>query len=499
MDESELVLVWAPRGRDGALTVRLLLRHGIVARECAGIDDLLHAVETAGCAVLTAETLTYERRDVLADRLAKQPPWSDFQLVLFAPARADVADRGLDEVKSLGNVAILERPVQSGTLVTAVSSALRARRRQYEARDAIHRRDQFLAMLGHELRNPLGAITLALETMPAGDGQTRQRAIIERQTRHLSRLVDDLLDVARVTSGKVRLEKHTIDLAEVVQRCLHSAELAAKTGGITLSFAKPATPMLVEGDLVRLEEVFNNLISNAIKYSATGSHVEVRARDDGDECVVDVTDEGIGIPTEMLPRVFDLFTQVEGSLARSQGGLGIGLTLARSLIDLHDGTIRATSAGLGKGSTFTVRLPRAAAGRAQRISQPIATAPESGMRVVLVEDNCDLLDMTRELLESCGCEVSTAPDGNLGLELLIAEQPDIAFVDIGLPGIDGFEIAERVRARANGHTYLVAMSGYGQPEDQQRALAAGFDRHLTKPVTADALREAMGTARRARV
>ena len=497
-DTSQLVLVWAPRGRDAALTVRMLERHGICAKECSGLDELLGSVEHVGCAVLTTESLTCAARDTLATRLEAQPPWSDFPMILFAPPRTDVADRGLDEIQSLGNVSILERPVQSGTLVTAIRAALRGRNRQYEARDAIHQRDQFLAMLGHELRNPLAAIMLALEALPGEAERSKPHAVIERQTHHLARLVDDLLDVARVTSGKVRIDPQPVDLADIVQRCLQSAELAARQRSMLLSFenASESGSTCVEGDLVRLEEVFNNLISNAIKYSPAGSRVLVRVKCDDASCIVEVKDHGIGITAEMLPRVFDLFTQVEGSLARSAGGLGIGLTLVKSLVGLHGGTVEASSPGLGYGSTFTVRLPRSTA----RTHAPASAASHemAPLRVVLVDDNHDVLEMTRDLLEACGCEVATAPDGLSGLDLLIAKQPDIAFVDIGLPGIDGFQIAERARASKVDQTYLVAMSGYGQPEDQQRAIAAGFDRHLTKPVTVAALREAMGTAKRLR-
>lgn len=494
-DVSEHVLVWAPRGRDAALTVQMLARHDLKAKECSGLAELLDGIERFGCAVLTADSVDPTARAAIADRLARQPPWSDFPLVLFAPLRVDAADRGLDEIKTLGNVSVLERPVQIATLISTIRSGLRARRRQYEARDAIHRRDQFLAMLGHELRNPLAAIVLALEAMPITADQAKARAVIERQSHHLARLVDDLLDVARVTSGKVRLEKRTVDLGEIVQRCLQSAELAAKERQITLVLDRCATPMHVEGDLVRLEEIFNNLISNAIKYSPTGSRVTMRAHGDEGACIVEVIDQGIGIAGEMLPRVFDLFTQVEASLARSQGGLGIGLTLVKSLVELHGGSIRAGSPGLGRGSTFTVELPRSHADVEHPEGARVAST--SPLRVVLVDDNTDVLEMTRDFLEACGCEVTTAPDGETGLELLLAEQPDLAFVDIGLPGIDGFQLAERARPGLD-QTYLVAMSGYGQPEDQQRALAAGFDRHLTKPVTVATLREAMGTAKRPR-
>ncbi len=359
----ELVLVWAPRGRDGTLACELLKRTGIAADTCATVGELIARMNTVGCAVITAEALDRTARDALAAALTEQPPWSDFPIVLFAPRGVDRADEALAAVKLLGNVAILERPVHSGTLVSAVVSALRGRRRQYEARDAIHRRDEFLAMLGHELRNPLAAIMLALETSPAlpTDPGAKQRTIIDRQARHLTRLVDDLLDVARVTSGKVRLQREPIDLNDVAQRCIHGAELAARTRSISLHGSYASAPLMVDGDLVRLEEILNNLIGNAIKYSPAHARVEVRTSSEPGWCVVDIVDTGIGIAPEMLGRVFDLFAQAESSLERSQGGLGIGLTLVHSLVELHGGTIAAQSLGIGHGSRFTVRLPANAA------------------------------------------------------------------------------------------------------------------------------------------
>jgi len=496
--DSELVLVWAPHGRDATLTIRLLERHGFRAKECRRIEELTKNLDCAGCAVLTAESMTRDGRDRLTLALAEQPPWSDFPLILFAPSGADLDDRGLDEIKLLGNVTILERPVHTGTLISAVRSALRGRDRQYEAREAIQRRDQFLAMLGHELRNPLAAITFALETMPPSLEVDRQRTVIDRQTRHLARLVDDLLDVARVTSGKVRLERQPVDLDEIVARCVQGAEAAARARRITVHHERNHEPLVVDGDLVRLEEVFNNLIGNALKYSPENTRVDITTHGDATTCRVDVIDQGIGIGQDMLPRVFDLFAQADVALDRSRGGLGIGLTLVRSLVELHGGVVSASSQGKGKGSRFTVKLPRVH-GHLPRHTPHSTAIVDQPLKVVLVEDNADLLEMTRDLLESCGCEVATAPDGNAGLELLLAEQPDIAFVDIGLPGIDGYCVAQNAREQHLDGTYLVAMSGYGQPEDQQRAIAAGFDRHLTKPVTIAALRDAMGTAKRARI
>ena len=488
-DRSERVVIWAPRGRDGALACQLLERQGLLAEVIGTPAQLAAAVTDAGCALVTAEALGAQDRQELRSALEAQPPWSDFPIILSASHGAAGMDRSgevLVAVQELGNVTILDRPVPSRSLISAVVAALRARRRQYEARDAIVRRDQFLAMLGHELRNPLAAMTLAIEALskpggpPTGD---RQRAILERQSRHLARLVDDLLDVARVTSGKVQLELEPLDLAEVVRRCVHGAELAAQARGITLHAELGDGPLPVEGDLVRLEEVFNNLLTNALKYSRAGAHVTVTARGRDDRCVVEVTDTGIGIAPDMVGRVFELFVQADATLERSQGGLGIGLTLVRALVELHHGTISARSPGLGQGSTFVVELPRARAS-AQVIPAPRLAVIDEPIhrRVLVIEDNADLLEMTKDLLEDLGCDVDCATDGADGLARLLAAPPDVAFVDIGLPSLDGYAIAARARARGV-RSHLVAISGYGQSEDRERALAAGFDEHLTKPVS----------------
>jgi signal transduction histidine kinase/ActR/RegA family two-component response regulator len=494
-DTSELVVVWAPRGRDGALAVQLIERHGLQAAQVHSVDDLVARIPEVGCAVITAEVLTEQVRGTLLGALALQPPWSDFPFVLFSPRGIDRADEAIALANVLGNVSILERPVHSGELISALVSALRGRRRQYEAREAIRQRDQFLAMLGHELRNPLATILLAIESFTPGETDQpgdRQRAIIDRQARHLMRLVDDLLDVARVTSGKVRLQLEPLELTDVVQRCLHGAELAARSRAIELRLEPWPQPLPIDGDLVRLEEVFNNLIANALKYSPEGTRVTVTTRRDAGRCIAEITDTGIGIAPEMLDRVFELFAQADVSLDRSQGGLGIGLTLVRSLVQLHRGTITARSRGLGHGSTFVVELPMSRTAPRVRPAAHLAVV-ERQCRVLLVEDNADLLELTRDLLELAGCEVTCARDGADGLASLLARAPDVAFVDLGLPKLDGYAVA--ARARAHGVTsYLIAMTGYGQLDDQQRASEAGFDRHLTKPVTGAELRDALAAA-----
>jgi signal transduction histidine kinase/CheY-like chemotaxis protein len=496
-DPAESVLVWTTPGRDSVLAVQLIERHGLCAHAVNGVDELIEGIHEAGCAVIAAEVLTVEGRDRLGDALAAQPPWSDFPIILFAPGGLDRGDETLAAVKALGNVSILERPVRSGALISALGAALRGRRRQYESREAIFRRDQFLAMLGHELRNPLAAIMLAIETIPSGPGETffaRQRAIIERQSRHLARLVDDLLDVARVTSGKVRLQLAPIDVTEVVERCVSGAELGARSHRIDLRAELAPHPIYIDGDLVRVEEILNNLIANALKYSPQGARVSVRVRRERASCVIEVADTGIGMTPGALERVFDLFVQVDASLDRSRGGLGIGLTLVRSLVQLHRGTITAKSDGLGRGSTFVVELPLSrSAPRGDAPPTLVAVGDTERQRVLIVEDNVDLLEMTRDLLEQDNCEVVGASDGIDGLRRLLEWEPDVGFIDIGIPGIDGYGVAAEARKKGVG-AYLVAMTGYGQPEDQRRAIEAGFDRHVTKPVGGAALREALAFA-----
>jgi len=486
---AERVLVLTPSGRDGELASALLARNGLQAEVCTDIKMLVAELPDAGCAIVTTEALDADALAQIRSVLQAQPAWSDFPFILFAPQRADRTTDALEAVEALGNVALLERPVKGRTLVSSVVAALRARRRQYEGREAILRRDQFLAMLGHELRNPLAAIRLAIESLDAIAGTVgeKQRRIIERQSRHLARLVDDLLDVARVTSGKVNLQRARVDLNEVIQRCVQGVELAARERAIQLRARIANEPLQIFGDLVRLEEVFNNLIGNALKYSPDGARVDVIARRDDHDCVVDVIDTGIGIEANMLERVFELFTQVEGTLARSQGGLGIGLTLVRSLVELHDGTVEVDSKGLGCGTRFTVRLPALAA-TAGSSPTKLALVPESQqLRIVLVEDNADVLELTKELLELLGHTVTCASTGRQAIVTILHDTPDLALIDIGLPEVDGYEVARQIHAQLEPRPFLVALTGYGQDIDRERAREAGFDAHLTKPISPDEL------------
>jgi signal transduction histidine kinase/ActR/RegA family two-component response regulator len=493
------VLVLAPRGRDAELTAAVLDQFGFEAATFTTIADLIAQIaQGAGCAVLTQEALDSASQIALARALERQPAWSDFPLVVLVSAQSSPVSQLL--AVNLGNVTVLERPLAPNILLTAVKAALRARFRQYEARAAIHQRDQFLAMLGHELRNPLAAIVLA--TQLARDGSDRAQLgprleLIERQSTLLARLVDDLLDVARVTTGKVRLRREAVDIDVAIRSSISTLDDRARAHGVSVVFAA-TSGVIVEGDTVRIEQVLNNLLANAIKYSPSGRSVIVSSAVEGDTCVIRVRDQGIGVAPEMQGRVFDLFAQVDGSLERSEGGMGIGLTLVDRLVRLHGGRVELSSAGIGHGTELIVRLP---IGSPMKPANVIRLDPVQGrgLRVVLVEDNHDLRALTSEILEALGCTVELATDGKEGLALIVASKPDLALVDIGLPIMDGYEVARQVR-RALGHDpVLVAASGYGLEQDRENAHDAGFDLHITKPVDVKVMRDVLAFAREERL
>jgi signal transduction histidine kinase/ActR/RegA family two-component response regulator len=499
------VLVLAPSGRDGALTEKALVAAGMSVAVCTTPTALAAAMDAGvGALLLTEEALVPPVLDLLRTRLARQLPWSDLPIVVVATKRPDDRQsRSFHErVTALGNVTILERPLNPRSLVSALASGLRARHRQYEARDLlarieleVARRDQFLAMLGHELRNPLGAIRNVAEILqrsapagPDGPRTDRQLAILARQTRHLTRIVDDLLEVSRVSAGKVTLNRARLELEPLVEAVVEQLAPAAKQQRLELSFRAAAGRTAVYGDPVRLEQIFGNLVTNAIKYTPPGGRVEVIAEAAGQAAKVRVRDTGVGIAAEMLPTVFELFSQIENTLERSQGGMGIGLTLARSLVKLHGGEIEATSRGLGLGAEFVVTLPLAEPRAAPPSSLEVGVPPaQRGRRIVIVDDSPDNLVSLQDLLECLGHRVDAAADGLQAVDRIVALEPEIAIVDIGLPGIDGHEVARRVRKAIGGSVYLIALTGYGQAEDVERATSAGFDAHVAKPADIDAL------------
>jgi signal transduction histidine kinase/ActR/RegA family two-component response regulator len=353
-----------------------------------------------------------------------------------------------------------------------------------EASIANRAKDEFLAMLGHELRNPLAPIVTSLETMarrtPDADG--RERRVIERQVRHLSRLVDDLLDVSRIASGKVELHRDTVDLRQVVARALEQIEpmLASRSAP---RVAVPDEPVWVDGDAVRLAQVVCNLLINAAKFSDAAESIDVVLERTDAAARLCVRDRGIGIAPELMPHIFERFVQGDQALHRSSGGLGLGLAIARNLVELHGGTIEAESAGLGAGSTFVVTLPLATRAAAAPLPSATAVTAPQALRLLVVDDNVDAAESLALLLAMDGHEVKTAASGTDALQLLERYTPHIALLDIGLPVMDGYELARRMRDDARlGSIALVALTGYGSAADQERVLRAGFDVHLVKPV-----------------
>jgi signal transduction histidine kinase len=371
-------------------------------------------------------------------------------------------------------------------------SLARERQARALAEGANRAKDEFLAMLGHELRNPLHAITAAMAVIdrvpPASPHAERSREIVVRQARHLTDLVDDLLDVARVTSGKIVLDRKVIDLGRVVRRSVAVLQEAGRLGDhpVDLEIGEA----WISGDETRVEQIAVNLVENAVKYTPPGRRIRVRAAVEGNESLFEVSDEGEGIAAELLPRIFELFIQGERTLDRAQGGLGLGLTLVKNLVELHSGRVTAQSEGIGKGARFVVRLPRVDAPERQAPVARVAERDGRALRVLVVEDNADSAETLRTLLTLRGHEVDVAHDGPNAVERALATQPDVALVDIGLPIFDGFEVARRLRAAPGGDAIrLVALTGYGQPEDRKAAGASGFDSFLVKPVDLAALSE----------
>ncbi len=363
-----------------------------------------------------------------------------------------------------------------------------------ELEAASRAKDEFLAMLGHELRNPLAPIVTALQLMRLrGDSQTtREQNIIERQVKHLVRLVDDLLDVSRITRGKVELKKESVELGEVLSRAVEVASVLFEQRRHHLHVDVPASGLRWEGDPVRLAQVVANLLTNAARYTHAGGDIHLSATREraasGDEFVIRVKDNGVGIAAEMLPRVFDTFVQGHRDVDRAEGGLGIGLSLVKNLVAMHGGAVEAHSAGPGHGSEFVVRLP-APEQDAAAPEQASTSGVRSGTRrVLVVDDNTDAADLLAEILRSDGHEVSVAYDPPAALALLERFKPEVAIMDIGLPVMDGYELAARVRATPEGAgCRLIALTGYGQEGDRQRSQRAGFDGHLVKPVDAERL------------
>jgi signal transduction histidine kinase len=361
---------------------------------------------------------------------------------------------------------------------------------------ADRRKDEFLATLAHELRNPLAPIRNVIELLklqlPATEQATRPLAVLERQVGHLHHLVDDLLDISRITLGQVALRKQRVLLADTMQAAADDTRPLAEKAGHRLHLALPEAAVTLDADPTRLMQVILNLLNNAVKYTPPGGDIWLAARFDAGQTVITVRDTGIGMPQQSLATIFDMFSQLTPALERSQGGLGIGLALVRGLVELHGGSIRAASAGVGQGSQFEVRLPAQTSTAVMPARAAPLAAPVTQRRIMVVDDNVDVTDTMTMLLETVGHHTACAHNGAEALSLAAAYRPHIVILDIGLPDQNGYEVARQLRQREEGAAvFLVAATGWGQDADRERARVAGFDLHMTKPIDFAKLQEAI--------
>jgi signal transduction histidine kinase/ActR/RegA family two-component response regulator len=497
-------LVLAPTGKDALLVCGALQRAQIPTQKCAHMAELVEHARAGVGAVLIAEEALFKQaaRKAMQELIDEQPAWSDLPVVLLS--KLGPATRlATDATRTLGNVTLLERPVPTATLVSAVRTALRTRERQYLARTADQRKDAFLATLAHELRNPLAPMTNALHLMKRGDASAEVRGwsldVMQRQLLQMTRLVDDLLDVARITQGKVALQRRVVDAREVIRNAIEISAPLIEAMHHRLEAHLPTQPALVDADAIRLAQSISNLLNNAAKYTPAHGHIELRA-----ECVagmldLSIKDNGVGIPQRALEGLFDIFSQVDRSRAQSQGGLGIGLSIVKAFIEMHGGTVTAESDGEGRGSTFRASIPLVESSVAASDALP-GTVTQHALRpqrVLVVDDNVDSADSLSLLLTACGHAVTKAYTGQEGIDAALRSPPDLAILDIGLPDMTGFDVAMQLRAAPQTeHTVLIALSGWGQKIDRQRSAQAGFAHHLVKPADPGAVLELIQGASR---
>ena len=493
------VLLLAPTRPDREATLELLRHAGISSRTCESVQDVVGQLERAvGAIVMTDAAFADPQMGQLFAALSQQLPWSDVPIILLCRP-GDPAPSTQQVLDALRNVTLLERPTTSRTLLSSVQAALRARARQYQLRDqfealrdADRRKDLFLATLAHELRNPLApirtaALILAAPTLESSQLQWAQQ-VIQRQVSHMALLLDDLLDIARITQGKLELKKTRVTLTEVVDAAVEAARPLLDRKNHHLKVTLPPDSLPFEADPLRLAQVLSNLLTNAAKYTDAAGHIELSGRIQDGTLSVSVKDDGIGISPEALTRIFEMFSQIDGASSRSDGGLGIGLSLVKGLLKLHGGTVEAHSAGLGHGSEFIVRLPLNVLGSSDHRISDAPRKAAAARRVMVADDNKDAADALAMLLEMAEHDVRVAYGGRAALTLAQTFRPDVAFIDIGMPDCSGYEVAQAIRRETWGvDIRLVALTGWGQDEDRQHSKEAGFDRHLTKPVDPSAL------------
>ncbi len=478
-----------------------ILHQAIVGSSADAICSLKADGEIASWNAAAANLFGYTAREAIGNQVCMLLPPEQRQQIkerLNRVLQGEIVRDDFDCVAKNGTeveVAFALSPIVAGGVnaIAVIARDITDRKRLERALlDADRRKDEFLATLAHELRNPLAPLRSGLYVLrklqETGETAEHVQEIMERQVNHLVRLVDDLMDVSRISHGKINLKKEPSDLGAAIRQAAEMTRELLEASGLELTLTLPKEPLTVDADPARLAQVFGNLLDNAAKYTHAGGRIEISAERLDGEAIVTVADTGIGIPAKMLPRVFDLFTQVDGSLARARGGVGIGLALVRDIVRLHGGGIEARSDGEGLGSRFIVRLPLATApARETTVSSAMREAPRS-RRVLVIDDNVDAADSLALLLELLGATVQVANDGARGLIALTDLKPDLVFLDLGMPGMDGFETARRIRELPGGKiATLIALTGWGGDEIHKRTKESGIDRHLIKPVEIEEL------------
>jgi signal transduction histidine kinase len=490
---------------DGARYVksRILKLAGFEVMEAATIASAEHLLEEREpqLVLLDVKLPDGNGRDLCA-RIKSDP--SKARVLVLQTSASHIDSRHRVASLDAGADGYLVEPMEPEELVANVRALLRLRQAENERQAALdelkeadRRKDEFLAMLAHELRNPLAPIRNAVEILRLSEQRAvreKARDLIGRQVDHLTRLVDDLMEVSRITQRKVVLRKSVVNLRELVEAAIEVARPLMDKSRQELVISLPPEELWVEVDAVRLSQVLGNLLHNASKFTPQGGRIALEAAVDAEGLEIRVTDNGVGISPELLRSVFELFSQADRSLDRAQGGLGIGLSLVKGLMEMHGGTVTASSTGPGQGSQFVLRLPLAALRPRESAggSAAIGSVDQGPRRILVVEDNTDAAEATKMLLTQLGHEVLIVNDGALAVEAAAAFRPDVILLDIGLPGVDGYELARRFRALdETSGSRVIAVTGYGQPADRARSAAAGFDHHLVKPVDPAKLAEAI--------
>lgn len=486
------VLIYAPTGQDAVLASKMLSLaqvDNLVAENAQRLsEEMLIGV---GAVLTVEEALSNGGLKALGEFVQRQPNWSDLPIVLLTHRGPDSLSVR-QAIAALGNVTLLERPVRTLTLITSLQSVLRAREKQYQVRETDRRKDEFLASLGHELRNPLAPIRTSMSVLnhlyPDQAPVRKVSDVIERQVTHLTRLVDDLLDVARINSGKIELQRDYTTFAKVMEHVIELCSAAAAAKRIKIDVAMPPGDVALYADYARVVQIVANIVSNAVKFTPADGYIGVRAQVEFGALHIYIKDTGIGLEPAALGRIFAMFEQSRPPSGQIASGLGIGLSLSRQFAEMHGGSVRATSEGLGKGSEFIVTLPVVSEARPLQATPAVDVIGASDQRpkVLVVDDNRDAADSLQALFEMENCKVATAYDGYEAVQAVQQDMPDMIVMDLGMPSMDGYEAARRIRLQPGSQSVLmIALTGWGQSDARQRTLDAGFDHHLIKPVNFD--------------